>query len=97
MSCIISRETFVLNAATYLDELSDRAGLIADLEALSQFKKPTLLSYGGKSAPFFKPIVEKLASIIPGSTLALYPNDGYTPHISNPDKFVRRVTAFAKS
>ena len=91
------RETFVMNANTYLDELSDRAGLIVDLDALSRFRKPTLLSYGGKSAPFFKPVVEKLASIIPGSTLTSYPNDGHTPHISNPDEFVRRVTAFAKS
>ena len=91
------RETFVYNADTWLDEMRDSQGLVVDLEALSQFRKPTLLSYGGKSAPFFKPIVEKLASTIPGSKLEAYPEDGHTPHISNPGEFVRRVTAFARS
>jgi len=91
------KETFVANADTWLDETKDPQALTIDLEALSRFHKPTLLSYGGKSAPFFKPIVEKLASIIPDSKLESYPNDGHVPHISNPSEFVRRVTAFAQS
>jgi len=91
------RETFVTNADTWLDEMKDRQGLVVDFEALSQFRKPTLLSYGGKSAPFFKPIVEKLAGVIPDSRLETYPDEGHIPHISNPGEFVRRVTAFAKA
>jgi pimeloyl-ACP methyl ester carboxylesterase len=91
------RETFVANADTFLDEMRDTRGLVVDFRALSRFRKPTLISYGGKSAPFFKPIVERLAGIIPSSRLEAYPNDGHTPHISNPEEFVRRVTAFAKS
>jgi pimeloyl-ACP methyl ester carboxylesterase len=91
------KETFLNNADTWLDEVKDPQGLIINLEALTRFHKPTLLTHGGKSAPFFKPIVEKLAQIIPGSKLETYPNDGHTPHISNPSEFVRRVTAFAKS
>ncbi len=91
------RETFITNADTWLDEMRDPQGLMIGLGALSQFRKPTLLTYGGKSAPFFKPIVEKLAGIIPRSKLDAYADDGHTPHISNPDEFVRRVTAFAKS
>jgi pimeloyl-ACP methyl ester carboxylesterase len=91
------RQIFINNADTWLDEMSDPLGLVVDFDALSQFRKPALLSYGGKSAPFFKPIVEKLAKMIPSSKLETYPNDGHTPHISNPDEFVRRVTAFIKS
>jgi pimeloyl-ACP methyl ester carboxylesterase len=91
------RETFVNNADTWLDETRDPHGLAIDFEALSRFRRPALVSYGGKSAPFFKPIVEKLVGAIPGSRLDSYPDDGHTPHISNPDEFVRRVTAFAKS
>jgi len=91
------KETFINNADTFLDEMRDPAGLMVDLEALSHFRKPTLMSYGDKSSPFFKPIVEKLANIIPGSKLEPYPDDGHTPHISNPGEFVKRVTAFAKS
>lgn len=91
------RETFVTNAGTWLDELKDPAGLSVDLKTLSQFRKPTLVSYGGHSAPFFRPIVQKLVDTIPGSTIGGYPEDGHTPHISNPDEFVPRITAFARS
>lgn len=91
------RETFVSNADTFLDEMRDHQGLVVNFDALSRFNRPTLLSYGGKSAPFFKPIVEKLASVIPGSKLQIYPDDGHTPHISNPGEFVRRVAEFVKS
>lgn len=91
------KDTFVNNADTWLDEMRDLHGLVIDFEALSRFRRPALVSYGGKSAPFFRPIVEKLASVIPKSRLETYPKDGHTPHISNPDEFVRRVTAFAQS
>jgi pimeloyl-ACP methyl ester carboxylesterase len=89
------RETFVANADTWLDETRDPLGLTMDPERLSRFREPTLLSYGGKSAPFFRPIVENLAKTIPGSRLVAYPNDGHTPHTSNPAAFVANVTEFA--
>lgn len=91
------KETFVTNADTWLDETRDPMGLNVDLKALSQFRKPALLTHGGKSPPFFKPVIEKLAKAIPRSNVEEYPSDGHTPHISNPDEFVRRVTAFAES
>jgi pimeloyl-ACP methyl ester carboxylesterase len=84
-------------ADTWLDEMRDPHGLVVDFVALWPFRKPVLLVYGGKSAPFFKPIVERLLGVIPSSRLEAYPVDGHTPHISNPDEFVRNVTAFAKS
>lgn len=91
------KETFVTNADTWLDETRDPLGLVIDVKALSQFRRPTLLSYGGKSAPFFKPIVERLADTIPNSKLETYPDDGHAPHRSNPEEFLRRVTTFAMS
>ncbi len=91
------RETFIGNADTWLDETKDPEWTSLDLKAISQFHKPARLTYGGKSPPFFKPIVEKLAGIIPDSKLETYPNDGHAPHISDPSEFVRRVTVFAKS
>jgi pimeloyl-ACP methyl ester carboxylesterase len=91
------KETFISNADTFLDEIKDPTGLVVDLNALAKFDKPALLSYGGKSATFFKPIVEKLATVIPNSKLESYPNDGHTPHISNPEEFVKRVKDFVST
>ena len=88
--------TFIENADTWLDEMRDPNALVVDLKALSRFNKPSVLTYGGKSAPFFRPIVETVARAIPGSKLQSYPSDGHTPHISNPSLFVKRVTSFAR-
>ena len=86
-----SKETFIINAETFLDETKDPTGLTVDVKALSQFRKPTMLTYGGNSPPPFKPIIEKLARIIPSSKVSDYPDAGHTPHISHPDEFVRKV------
>jgi len=91
------RETFIANADTWLDETRDPLALNVDLKALSQFRKPTMLTYGGKSPPFFRPIIEKLSKTMPGSKLLSYPEAGHTPHISHPEEFVRRVTSFAEA
>ena len=91
------RETFISNADTWLDETKDPTGTNIDLKAVSQFQKPALLTYGGMSPPFFKPIIAKLATAMPTSRVVSYPGDGHAPHISNPDEYVRRVTAFAQS
>lgn len=90
------KDTFIGNADTWLDETRDPQGLNVDLDALSKFWRPSMLSYGGKSPPFFKAIIKKLGDAIPGSRVEEYPNDGHTPHISNPEEFVKRVTVFAR-
>jgi pimeloyl-ACP methyl ester carboxylesterase len=91
------KETFINNADTWLDETRDPVGLKVELKALSLFRAPAMLSYGGKSPPFFRPIVEKLAKTLPGSKVETYLDDGHTPHMSNPVEFVRKVTGFARS
>jgi len=90
------KQTFITNADTFLDQTRDPTGLNVDLKALSQFRKPTLLTYGGKSPPPFRPVIEKLAKVMPNSKVEAYPDDGHTPHNSNPNEFVRRVTRFAE-
>jgi len=90
------KNTFIENADTWLDEMRAPNAWLIDLEALSSFDKPSVLTYGGRSAPFFKPIVEKVASAIHGAKLESYPDDGHTPHISNPEEYVKRVTSFAR-
>jgi pimeloyl-ACP methyl ester carboxylesterase len=91
------KETFITNADTWLEETKDPAGDVVDLEALSRFRRPALLSHGGRSPPFFIPILEKVAAAVPGSVVQFYPDDGHAPHVSNPVEFVRRVTEFAAS
>jgi pimeloyl-ACP methyl ester carboxylesterase len=91
------RETFVSNADTWLDEIRDRSSFSVELNALSKFRKPVMLTYGGKSPPTFRPVVEKLAKAIPGSKVLSYADAGHAPHLTHPEEFVRRVTEFAMS
>ena len=91
------RETIVANADTWLDETRDPAALNVNLQALTQFRKPTLLTYGGKGLRGSKLIIEKLAKTIPNSRVEFDPDEGHSPHLSNPAKFVRAVGAFAHS
>jgi pimeloyl-ACP methyl ester carboxylesterase len=89
------RETIVANADTWLDETRDPTSLNVDLEALAQFRKPTLLTYGGKGLRGSELIIEKLAKAIPNSRVEFDPDEGHSPHLSNPANFVRTVRAFA--
>jgi pimeloyl-ACP methyl ester carboxylesterase len=91
-----SRDRMVANADTWLDETRDSTGSSVDLEALAQFRKPALLTYGGRGLQGSKLIIEKLAKAIPDSKTEFDPNGGHTPHVSNPRAFVSRVTAFAQ-
>ena len=91
------REMIVANADTWLDETKDPAALSVDLKALAQFRKPTLLSCGGKGLRGSKLIIEKLAKTIPNSKVEFDPDEGHSPHLANPAKFVRTVRAFASS
>jgi pimeloyl-ACP methyl ester carboxylesterase len=92
-----SRDRRVANADTWLDETRDSAGSSVDLEALKRFRKPVLLTYGGRGMQGSKLVIEKLENAIPGSRVEFDPRAGHTPHVSNPGEFVRRVTTFATS
>jgi pimeloyl-ACP methyl ester carboxylesterase len=91
------REMMVANADTWLDEIKDSAGGSVNLEALARFTKPALLTYGGRGMRGSKLVIERLAKALPNSKVQLFPNDGHSPQASNPQEFVRTVTAFAQS
>lgn len=91
------REILIANADTYLDETKDPLAFSVDLAGLSGFRRPTLLTYGGKSPATFKPIIDRLANAIPGSKVEVFDDAGHMPHLSHPDAFAAKVTTFAKS
>jgi pimeloyl-ACP methyl ester carboxylesterase len=91
------RDIFIANADTFADERRDMKSIYVDLDGLSRFNKPTMLTLGGKSPPVFRPVVEKLAKTIPRSKVFTLAEAGHTPFISHPEEFVRTLTEFANS
>lgn len=88
------RVTFIRNAPTFLDEASDPAGLDVDLEAISSFEKPVLLTDGDQSPPFFTKIVDKLAQVMPNAERRSIPGAGHVPQLTHPEQYADVVSGF---
>lgn len=89
-----TRETFVGNAPTFLDEQQDPEGATVDVDALRRFAAPVLLSRGDKSPPFFPAVVERLARAMPSAAQHLFEGAGHVPHLTHPETYVEVVGAF---
>jgi pimeloyl-ACP methyl ester carboxylesterase len=88
------RATFVNNAPTFLDETRDPDSLGMDLDALGSFDKPSLLTGGTASPPFFAPVVDMVAAAIPGAQRMTIEGADHVPHVSVPDLYVDIVKTF---
>ena len=91
-----TRETFVFNSPTWLDEVQDPEALEIDLSGLRGFAAPALLTVGDQSAPFFPLVVNQIAAMMPQATRQTYAGAGHVPQLSHPEEYVRVVTEFLK-
>jgi pimeloyl-ACP methyl ester carboxylesterase len=91
------RETFIANAPTWLDEIRDPAALDIDLNALTNFNKPALLTNGSASMPFFGPVVDMIAKHLPRAQRVTIEGADHTPYLSVPARYVEIVTTFLRT
>jgi pimeloyl-ACP methyl ester carboxylesterase len=89
-----AKDTFVVNAPTFLDEQRDPAGMTLDLDALARFPRPVLLSRGGKSPPFFPAVVARIARALPHAEQHLFAGAGHVPHATHAREYVAVVSGF---
>jgi pimeloyl-ACP methyl ester carboxylesterase len=87
--------TWVENAPTYLDELRDPDGLNVDLDALSGYAQPVLLTLGDQSPPLFAPVLDRLQSVLPHAKRHTYADAGHVPHLTHPSEFAAIVADYA--
>lgn len=92
-----TREIFVSNAPTWLDELQEPESMTLDLDRLSAFSAPAMLSLGGESPPFFPLVVQRISAALPHARKHVFQQAGHVPHLSHPGEYVRIVTDFIKS
>jgi len=88
------QQTFVYNAPTFLDETKDPESLQLDINKLSRFPKPALLTKGTQSPPFFAMVVEQLKKALPGAQEKTFEGAGHVPHLSHPDQYIQVVREF---
>lgn len=90
------RDTFIYNAPTWLDEFQEPQSLNLDLERLSAFHGPALLSFGGASPPFFPMVVEHVARALPHAKRHVFPHAGHVPHLSHPQEYIALIDGFIR-
>jgi pimeloyl-ACP methyl ester carboxylesterase len=90
------RQTYARNAKTWLDEVDDPQTLNLNLDSLRRFDKPSLLTYGDQSPPFFAPIIRRIHAVMPSSQLVQLQGVGHVPHMTRPDEWVKRLTDFVR-
>ena len=91
------RDTFIRNAPTFLDETNDPEGLTLDVSSLGAFDRPSLVTTGTESPPFFKPITGAVAEALRSSTFHTFEGAGHVPHLSHPVLYVDTVGQFCQS
>ncbi|MER7462324.1 alpha/beta hydrolase [Streptomyces sp. NPDC097981] len=89
------RETFLTNAPTFLDEQADPQWASLDVERLSGYTGPALLTKGTESPPWFESIVSRLSEALPESKVHTFEGAGHIPHVTHPTAYADRVVAFA--
>ena len=88
------RQTFLTNAPTFLDEQADPEWSDLDLDSLSGYAGPALLTKGTNSPPWFATITARLAGALPQAQTYTFEGAGHIPHVTHPDAYARRVTGF---
>lgn len=91
------RNKFIFNAPTWLDELRDPEVMEIDLNRLSRFSAPALVTLGDRSPPFFALVVDKIAAAIPRAIRGTYRDAGHVPYSTNPADYVRVVREFVEN
>ena len=88
------RRSCIFNAPTFLDERRDPEWMDLDVERLSGFGPPALLTQGGQSEPYLLLVVEEVARALPKALRRTFPEAGHVPHASHPEEYAEVVTSF---
>ncbi len=91
------RRTFIYNASTWYDEMQDPDSVQINLNSLKNYSGPALLSDGTQSPPFFRLVIDKIASAMPEAKRTTYEGAGHIPHVSHPEKYIETVKNFCSN
>jgi pimeloyl-ACP methyl ester carboxylesterase len=89
-----SRQTFVHNAPTWLDDVTDPTQGTLEVGELAALAVPVLLTVGERSEPIHHAVAACLAAAIPEQVRHTFEDAGHIPHLTHPDVFVDVVTSF---
>jgi pimeloyl-ACP methyl ester carboxylesterase len=90
------QQTFIRNAATFLDETNDPEALTIDVAGLANFSGPALLTQGTESPPFFGLILDKIAPALVGGKRQTIDGAGHVPQMTHPKEYAEALVSFTR-
>ncbi|MGH7964586.1 MAG: alpha/beta fold hydrolase [Candidatus Binatia bacterium] len=90
------QQVMIENAPTFLDEANDPDQIAFELDWISGFSKPVLLTRGDQSPPTFAPVVTRLSGALPHAEVVTLPGAGHVPHATHPDAYVETIIEFTR-
>ena len=91
------QQTFIRNAATFLDESNDPEALTIDLATLRNYSKPALLTQGTASPPFFGLILDQVAAHLQRAQRQVIDGAGHVPQTTHPQQYAEALIRFLRS
>lgn len=82
------------NAATFLEEMQDPRMSTLDSAALAAAPTPMMLTYGDRSLPAFKKVVDVLRPSVPQMRILKIEGAGHLPHVTNVPYWLTVVRTF---
>ena len=89
------RQTMIENAPAFLDDWNDPHFYTLDLQRVSEFPRPALLTQGTQSPPQYASVITKLAEALPSVEVHTFNGTGHVPHMEHPDAYTDALVAFA--
>lgn len=90
------RQRWIFNAPTFLDEQRDPDAGRVDLQTLSSFTAPTLLTAGEKSPALFRFRIEMLSRVLPKAQAKIIAGVGHGPQAAQPAAYVDTIVSFVR-
>lgn len=93
------QQTFVFNAPTFLDEVSEAGpeAFSVDCSRLANFRRPVLITQGGRSPSFYSLIIQRFSAVLPQARHYTFGDAGHIPQTSHPDEFVQVIKEFLQA
>jgi pimeloyl-ACP methyl ester carboxylesterase len=89
------RSALLSNALTYLDQCRDPDALGIEVEDLTAFGRPALVTYGDRRPPLFKRIVEMVVAVMPAARSEAIPGAAHDPQVTHPGSYAQVIEDFA--
>jgi pimeloyl-ACP methyl ester carboxylesterase len=91
------RQRFMNNALTWVDENRDPQWNQLDLTALATLPCPVLLTQGGHSFPWFRPIIAKLRTVVPDARVHTFEDAGHIANATHPEEWAQVTSEFIRA